>query len=62
MLNHPSPDHIQIYIDKTSFNERLAMARAAKERLRLEGPAPDYPASFRDMNMELHAAGLGVFP
>lgn len=25
------------------FNERMARARAAKERLRLEGPAPDYP-------------------
>jgi hypothetical protein len=26
------------------FNERMAAARAAKERLRLEGDAPDYPA------------------
>lgn len=24
------------------FNERMTRARAAKERLRLEGPAPDY--------------------
>lgn len=25
------------------YNERMARARAAKERLRLEGEAPDYP-------------------
>lgn len=27
------------------FNERMARARAEKERRRLEGPSPDYPAA-----------------
>jgi len=32
-----------MYIKRTKISKKLAAMRAAKERIRLESPAPDYP-------------------
>lgn len=35
------------------YNERMARARAAKERIRLEGPPPDYPAPLPEIRRRI---------
>jgi len=41
------------YRRSNRYSRQLASARAAKERLRLEGPAPDYPADLPELRREV---------
>lgn len=42
-----------MYRKRTKYSEKMKVARAAKERKRLEGDAPDYPVMLPDVRRRI---------